>query len=101
MSLGGAASSSDLYTLDTTTGAVTSRGPMGVAFTGLACDPTTNIVYGVTSESSGGGASKRRLYTVNTATGAVTLVGSLGTAYPLTDICFDSAGILYGWPSGL
>jgi hypothetical protein len=90
----GSQTTSDLYTVDHTTAAVTSVGASGYAITGLAIDPTSSILYGVTSPGSG--ASPKSLITINTSTGAGTLVGGLGGKV-IPDIAFDSTGQMYGW----
>lgn len=90
--------SSDLYTVDPATGAMTSIGPTGFAITGLAFDPTSGTLYGVTSNNSP--SNPRSLITIDPTTGASALVGSLGTANPAADIAFNAAGQLYGWVEG-
>lgn len=91
----GGASNSNLYTVNPVTGALTSVGPIGFAVTGLAFDPSTGTLYGVTSNLSP--LHPRSLITVNTATGAGTFVGSYGLGTPLGDIAFKSDGTLYGY----
>ena len=89
--------SSPLYTINPTTGAATVVASMSVALTGMAFDPTTSIMYGVTSPSSN---NPRRLVTVNLSTAATTIIGELldGTdSHICADIAFDSSGQLYGW----
>jgi len=67
----------ELVRIDTTTGAITTIGPIGsigsIIVEGLAFDPDTNILYGVDPLA-------RLLLTIDTATGAGTVVGS--TWYP-------------------
>src|SRR4051794_30958127 len=72
---GGSASASDLYTVDPATGAKASVGAIGFAVTGLAVQPGSGTLFGVTS--GGGDASTRKLITINKTTGAGTVVGSL------------------------
>lgn len=65
----------NLYRIDTTTGAGTIVGPLGININyaqGIAYDRTNNVLYG-TLYSSGGG-----MYTINTTTGAATLVAPFG-----------------------
>lgn len=93
----GGNAASDLYTVDPATGATSSVGPTGIAITGLAFHPMTDVLYAVTSALSPGGTAMK-LYTVNPANGTATLVGSMGVVVP--DIAFDSGGTLYGWQSG-
>lgn len=84
---------SDLYVLDPATGILTSIGPLGFAVTGMAWDPTTLTMYGVTSGNSG--ANPRSLITIDLITGVGTLVGAFG--FPLGDISCDGGGNLFGW----
>lgn len=95
----GGSNSSNLYTVNPATGAVTIVGPTGRGFTGLAFDPTSGILYGSTSTQSP--LNPRSLVTVNPATGTTTLVGAygLGLTVTMADIAFDSAGQLYGYSS--
>lgn len=94
----GGSANSDLYTIDPVTAAQTSVGPIGFAVTGLAFDPTTGTLYGLTSQLSPSG-SGNSLITVNPLTGAGTLIAAIsglgGDRIP--DIAFDSTGQLYGW----
>jgi cysteine-rich repeat protein len=91
----GGGNDSDLYVVDTATGAVTSIGPIGTGLTGLAVHPTTRVVYGVTPSN---GTDARSLYTIDPATGDGTLVGSLGLASAsVADISFAADGTLFGW----
>jgi hypothetical protein len=89
---GGGDVPSQLYTVNPATGAVTAVGLIGYAVTGLAIDPTTGILYGVTAERGGGGNS---LITIDRATGAGTVVGELG--HVVAELDFNSAGQLFGW----
>lgn len=94
----GGSSNSNLYILDSTTGATqTTIGPIGFAVTGLAFDPTSGVLYGTTTRRSPLDPSS--LITINITTGAGTLVGS-NLIGPIADIAFDAAGTLYGWTEG-
>lgn len=84
---------SDLYSVDPATAATTSRGGTGFAITGLAQDPTTGILYGVSNAKSP--IAPKTLLTIDPATGAATQVGPLGLI--IADITFDSQGRLFGW----
>lgn len=90
-STGGA---SNLYTIDTTTGAGTLVGSIGFAVTGLTYDATTGTLFGTTSSSFSGYG----LLGINMLTGAGSLIGSmqtnLGQAWGVTA---NSAGALFGW----
>ncbi|MFN0019870.1 MAG: calcium-binding protein [Pirellulaceae bacterium] len=92
----GGNANSDLYLVDTTTGATTSIGPIGFAVTGLAVDPATGILYGSTSTRSP--SNPGSIITIDKVTGAGTLVGSMVLSDDaIADITFDAAGTLYGW----
>jgi hypothetical protein len=84
---------SNLYTINTTTGAATVVGPMGVAVTGMSLHPTTGVMYAVTTPLSP--ANPLNLVTVNLATGAVTVVGPLGAT--IAELEFRADGTLFGW----
>ena len=89
---------SNLYTLDPATGAVKSTiGAIGFAVTGLAVDPKTGTLYGVTGASDP--SSPGFLITINKTTGAGAIVGDLfpTNTSPVADITFTSDGTLYGW----
>jgi Ca2+-binding RTX toxin-like protein len=86
---------SNLYRIDPNTGAATTVGPIGYALGGLALDPTTGILYGVTTARELTSV-ERFLIRLDDTTGAGTVVGSLGTNH-IGDIAFDNRGQLYGW----
>ena len=86
---------SSLYMINPANGAATPIGPIGSAITGLAVDPASGTLYGVSADVERAG-TPRQLLTINPATGAGTVVGSLGTS-EIEDIAFDAAGHLYGW----
>lgn len=92
-SLGGSSSTSDLYTVNPATAAMTPIGPIGFALTGLSRDPTTGTMYGITSANSS--VHPWSLVAVDVDTGAGTFIGALG-ATGIGDIAFDAAGQLYG-----
>lgn len=84
-------SPSDLVTVDTTTGTVTTIGATGVAaVSGLAYDAGTGVMYGVTA---GGGASD--LVRIDLTSGAATLVGATGYDH-VGSIELAPDGNLYG-----
>src|SRR5579885_3417804 len=83
----------NLYVLDPATGAVVRTvGPIGFAVTGMAFDPLTGVLYGVSAPR---GTNTRQLITINPATGAGTLIGPLGVV--MDDIAFEGDGTLFGW----
>lgn len=95
----GGNSSANLYILNPANGAVvTTVGPIGFAVTGLAVDPTTGILYGVSGRETGTAS----LITINRTTGAGTLVGVLDpvSSDGVPDITFTSDGTLYGFLGG-
>ncbi len=84
-----------LYVLNPSNGAVLHTiGPMGAIITGLAVDPTSGIMYGVTGDEI---APYCTLVTVNKNTGAITPVGPETQGCPMADIAFDSNGDLFGF----
>jgi len=92
---GASGSSSTLYILNPATGAIdTTVGPIGFSITGLAFDPTTQVLYGSTGNNS---ASPRNLVRIDTTTGAGTLIGPFNTNTPMADLAFAPSGILFGW----
>jgi hypothetical protein len=90
--VGGFNATSQLYSIDPATGAGTPIGDIGNAVTGLAEDPTTGVLYGVTSNET---TTPNTLITINKSTGAGTIVGPLGKI--VADISFNSSGQLFGW----
>jgi CSLREA domain-containing protein len=96
--LGGSSTTSDLYTIDPATGTATSVGPIGYAVTGLAFDPTTGKLYGVTTGNST--SSPRSVITIDRKTGAGTVVGPFGGCCDnIADLAFKG-GKLFGWGEG-
>jgi hypothetical protein len=93
----GGNTTTDLYVIDPGV-SETVIGGTGIAITGLAFHPITEVLYAVTSAASPAGTSKR-LYTLDPGSGTATLVGGMGRTIP--DIAFDSTGVLYGWSAGL
>jgi hypothetical protein len=66
---------SDLVTVDTTSGAVTTIGTTGVAaLSGLAYEPVSARLFGVTA----GNAANADLVSLDLGNGAATVIGSLG-----------------------
>ncbi len=87
-----------LGTIDTATGAWTTIGPSvpaaGHTLTGLAVDPTNDMLYASTTDGV-----DSLLYTVDSSTGTLTLVGSMGTAL-MIDISINGLGQMYGHDIG-
>ena len=72
-------------------------GNTSVGVAGLARNPRTGVLYGITSPSTPEFAS--RLVTLDPATAVATPIGPLGAA--ATDINFDAKGRLFAWLSEL
>jgi hypothetical protein len=93
----------DWWQIDTTTGAGTDNGDVGIGMTGVAWDPVADILYGVSYD---GVNYVNNLYTLDRLTGAPTLVGTLtwdGTAFDglIIDIAWNNNnGTLYGLDLG-
>jgi hypothetical protein len=75
-----------LYTIDHTTGAMTTIGGGGEGLIGLAYDPVSKKMYG---------ANYSHLYEIDITTGAQTLIGPFGVS-GMIGIAFDGNGTLYG-----
>jgi hypothetical protein len=83
----------NLYIINTADGNVaTTVGSIGFAVTGMAFNPTTGVLYGVSAPK---GTGTRQLITINTATGAGTAIGALGVT--IDEISFAADGTLFGW----
>ena len=90
--LGSTTVNSNLYVMNTSTGAATPIGLTGQALTGMAYDNANGTMYGVTSQNA---ACARCLVTINLTTAAATVVGPL--TLTISEIEFGSNGTLYGW----
>jgi len=73
---------------------ITTVGDIGDAVNGLACDLTTNIMYGVTTTDTG--ANPGCLIVVNRSSGAGTVIGPLGGGLTTMDDIAFSSGTLFG-----
>ncbi|MFV2055549.1 MAG: hypothetical protein ACC707_03735 [Thiohalomonadales bacterium] len=85
-----AANRSDLFTIDTTTWAVTYVGFFGTNIIDMAFDPGGGILYGITSASPSG------LVTINTATGVAStpiIVTGTRSARPIMGIGFSEPAV--------
>src|SRR3954462_8586526 len=91
---------SELYSVDPVTLALTDIGPIGFAVTGLAMDPSSGMLYGLTSDNST--SHPHSLITIDTTTGAGTFVANIrpiandNTNASVSDICFDASAQMYG-----
>lgn len=87
-------STSNLFTVNPTTGAATLVGSVGFSHvTGLAYDPTTSTMYGHISDMFNSGVTD--LITINLTTGAGTVVGNTNQQVP--DMTFTPTGTLFAW----
>jgi hypothetical protein len=88
-----------LYLVDPTTaegklvGAVVAENGVSVGVTGMAVNPATGILYGITA----GFSSPPSLVTINPKNAEAKTVGALG--YTSSDISFDRKGRLFAWLS--
>ena len=79
----------NLYTVNRLTGIASQVGPLGVNIPGLAFDPTTESLYGVSGQTNS-------LYIINTSTGETNLLGELGINTSFCGLAYDAAsGELY------
>jgi hypothetical protein len=97
---GGGGKFAHLVSLDPATGAVASQGgETGVALGAIAEDPTTGILYGVSTNIDP--LAPGFLFTIDQVTGAATQIGDLvppaTTNTFASDITFTPDGTLYGW----
>lgn len=90
--LGAGNANSNLYMINTATGAAIPLGLMGQALTGMAFDSRNGTMYGVTNGSS---ACSRCLVRVNLMNAGTVVVGPLGLT--ISEIEFGANGTLYGW----
>ena len=86
----------DLYTINTTTGAVNYVASTTAPVNSIAFDATTGVLYGENND----GVSTSNLYTINTGTGAMSQVGS-GNGLVWCIAVNPTTGVLYGESGGL
>jgi hypothetical protein len=85
-----------LYKINTTTGAMTSLGAIGVGINGMTYDMTTNTMYGLASVSTGVNVWNTKLYTINLTTGVATQYADLGSEMGLPiNLACSPGGLLY------
>lgn len=87
-----------LYTINPNTGAGTAVGPINTAIEGLAVDPTTDVLYGLTYNNG-------ELFSLDKLTGAGTLVTTFGPPVGAghnqwNGFGIDGAGVFYGSVGG-
>jgi hypothetical protein len=93
---GSGGATGNLYIVDPATATAVTVGPilaggLPIAITGLAFDPTSGLLYAITSNSSPN--IPRHLVTINRVTAAATDIGALGIGG--ADIAFGADGTLY------
>ncbi len=85
-----------LFTLDTSTGAVTPIGPTVAfgpeEFAGLGTDPTDGTLYASSTD-----LTTSSLYTINPVTGTATRIGRITRSPASIAIAFDPVGQLFGY----
>lgn len=88
---------SNLYTIDTATGAATLVGATGFGHVvSIDFHPTTGVLYGISNDNA---QSENTLITIDPNTGVGAAVATIGGEnWP--DIGFDSTGTLYSWSEG-
>jgi len=79
-----------LYTIDVVTGEMTLIGTSGLAFNGLAYDPSGSVMYGVYWDGL-----DDYLYTVDLTNGAATEVGMIQTGGLLISLACNTSGELF------
>ena len=89
-----AATPFNLVTFNTTTGARTVVGNMGVNINALSYNTANSIMYG-----AGYDGTNSSLYTINLTTGAATLVGVIGTQL-IINMAINNAGVCYATDLG-
>ena len=86
------------YEIDTIDGSYTLLGtnppPLNHAWSGLAYDDASGIMYGCSAWSVASGESS--IYTIDETDGSYTLIGSQGTANTIGCIAIDNTGQMYG-----
>ena len=84
-----------LVQMDMATGRLTTIGPItpygDEGWTGMACDPTSGIMYASSTD-----ISASSLYTVNLTTGAATRIGAITNAPGIIALAVDDTGQVYG-----
>ncbi|MGH9494877.1 MAG: lactonase family protein [Candidatus Sulfotelmatobacter sp.] len=83
-----------MYTINGTTGALTSTGTVtaGGFANSVVVDPTDKFVYVAMESPSPGSAGNVSMYTINATTGALTSIGTIATGEDLVSVAVDPAG---------
>ncbi|MEN8224638.1 MAG: T9SS type A sorting domain-containing protein [Bacteroidota bacterium] len=90
-------SSDNFYQVDTSNGVTTTISNMSPAlfnhiWTGMAYDPATGIMYGISCNDG----VESALHSIDCSIGSSTLIGTMDTASSIACIAIDSSGQLYG-----
>jgi 6-phosphogluconolactonase len=82
-----------MYTINATTGALTSIGTIaaGDGPNSVAVDPSGKFVYVANAGESSDSAGNVSMYTINTATGALAATGTIAAGMDPTSVVFDPA----------
>jgi 6-phosphogluconolactonase len=82
------------YTIDATTGALTSMGTIAVEGvpTSLTVDPTGSFVYAASANATPGTAGSVSMYALNATTGALTSTGTIAAGTDPIAVAVDPAG---------
>jgi YVTN family beta-propeller protein len=83
-----------MYTIDATTGALTSIGTIaaGPVPMSVAADPAGNFVYVATANATPGSAGSLSTYAINATTGALASTGTIAAGTDPVSIALDPAG---------
>jgi YVTN family beta-propeller protein len=83
-----------MFTIDTTTGALTSIGTIaaGGRAISVAVDPTGKFAYVATESDPPGSAGNVSMYTINASTGALTSIGTIPAGTDPTSVAEDPTG---------
>jgi YVTN family beta-propeller protein len=83
-----------MYTIDATTGALTSTGTIaaGPVPISVAVDPAGNFVYVATQNTTPGLAGSLSMYAINATTGALASIGTIAAGTDPVSVAVDPAG---------
>ncbi len=90
---GGGSAGVSMYTLNGTTGALTSIGtiPEGGSSDSVAVDPSGKFVYVANANATPGSAGNVSMYTINTTTGALASIGTIAAGTNPVSVVADPA----------
>ncbi|HLW83251.1 MAG TPA: beta-propeller fold lactonase family protein [Candidatus Acidoferrales bacterium] len=83
-----------MFTIDTTTGTLTSNGTIAAGGRAIAVsvDPSGKFLYAATSSDAPGSAGNISMYTINGTTGALTSIGTIPAGTDPTSVAEDPTG---------